>query len=289
MSQIETSCDITSIFGLTSVLTLSDQAHDMLHLISNTRTFKWLVRGPGLALLYRMNPLIYAPTFSSFFETQKSIASINTALSPTVIVWIFLLSLLMGSGADPITVARDLEFFPRRLHSESSVTPEFVSSYIQQRLTAQDKHFSFELSRAVMMAAQDFGFDPLLLLAVMETESRLRIGARGQHQEIGLMQIRPQTAHWLAKHLGWKKFDVKSLEKPEINVFLGAAYLNHLREQFPDHPYHFLSAYNMGPIRVRKLLAQNRTPKIYKSKVVSHYRLIKMEAASTSALLAQSN
>jgi soluble lytic murein transglycosylase-like protein len=55
-------------------------------------------------------------------------------------------------------------------------------------------------------------FDPVLVLAIIKTESSFNPLAIGGVGEIGLMQIRPETAEWIAKKKDLYASEVKPKE-----------------------------------------------------------------------------
>lgn len=94
--------------------------------------------------------------------------------------------------------------------------------------------------------ARAFGVDPSLLLAVMRRESSFRPGVRSGAGAEGLLQLRPATALRLAQVLGVPATLSAHLDRPEVNVSLGAHYLGLLLARFGD-PALALAAYNAGP------------------------------------------
>jgi soluble lytic murein transglycosylase len=85
------------------------------------------------------------------------------------------------------------------------------------------------------------------------------------------LQVKPDTAEWIAKkyNIAWN--GKNTLRNPEANIKIGLAYMNYLRKQFPGKASKYVSAYNMGPRNVRRLVAQNVTPYEYNSKVMKNY------------------
>ena len=147
----------------------------------------------------------------------------------------------------------------------------FIYELVRQSLPAADRHRAYDIARTVITEANHYDMDPLFLLAVITTESQFRIKARGSHGEIGLMQVLPSTAAWLADAVGLPA-DQIDLEDPCINIRVGASYFANLRKSFGGRGVHYVSAYNMGSRNVRRLIASNVEPKIYSSKVLGNYR-----------------
>jgi soluble lytic murein transglycosylase len=122
-----------------------------------------------------------------------------------------------------------------------------------------------------------FGYDPLLLLAVIEVESKFRAGASGQYKSgeasgaIGLMQLKFETAQEIAKSLGMSVTTIHDLFRPDINVPLGVAYLTQLISKFHSFKLGLL-AYNQGPGVILGQLATQQPLSIdYYNRVLQSY------------------
>lgn len=144
-----------------------------------------------------------------------------------------------------------------------------ILDVVKRQLPPQFEDKAFEIARAVIVESNHHHMDPLFLLAVIQTESRFNLDAKGTHGEIGLMQVLPVTAKWLAPQAGLpSKFD---LHDPAVNIRLGATYFAKLRNKFHNRGNRYISAYNMGVLNVNRLLALNIEPKIYSSRVLGNY------------------
>lgn len=95
-------------------------------------------------------------------------------------------------------------------------------------------------------SARAFGVDPALVLAVMRRESSFRRAVRSGAGAEGLLQLRPVTAERLAALLGVPGGVGDRLDRPEVNVAIGAHYLGLLGARFAE-PAVVLAAYNAGP------------------------------------------
>jgi soluble lytic murein transglycosylase len=144
------------------------------------------------------------------------------------------------------------------------------------------QHRVHEIARAVINEANHHKMDPFFLLAVIKTESHFNIKARGRHGEIGLMQLMPETANWLAAQAGLTpgKFN---LEDPRVNIRLGATYFASLRKEFQGYSARYIGAYNMGSGNVKRLMALNMDPAVYPTKVLNNYRGFYQAALQASA------
>lgn len=98
----------------------------------------------------------------------------------------------------------------------------------------------------IMLRGATFGLSPQLLLAVAREESMFDPRARSKAGAIGLMQIMPETARWLARKYGWAGARCIDLEDPMCNVAIGSEYLAYLIEKFDGSLVVALAAYNGG-------------------------------------------
>ena len=172
-----------------------------------------------------------------------------------------------------------LELLPRNEHaSVLSVGADedqraLILSLVESSLSVSNRDRAYEIARAVIVEANHHGMDPLFLLAVIQTESQFNLKARGRHGEIGLMQILPKTAAWLAPQAGIEVAKI-NLEDPSQNIRLGATYFALLRKNFSGHGSRYVAAYNMGSLNVRRLVRKNIEPYIYSGKVMANYKSI---------------
>ena len=126
------------------------------------------------------------------------------------------------------------------------------------------------LSGLIVHESKKYGYDPLLLTAVIITESSFNNWARSNRGALGLMQIRPATGKELAAEVSVQWQGTPSLYNPETNIALGAYYLNKLYLHFGDLGL-ALEAYNHGPSRLKGYLKKGHRPTRYSRKVFKHY------------------
>jgi len=133
------------------------------------------------------------------------------------------------------------------------------------------------LSDIIYSNSKQYGYDPLLLLAVIQVESVFRPNAQGKYRSgklsgaYGLMQLKMATAQEVASQLQMDSLTQEDLFKPEVNVVLGAAYLTTMISRFKSFKLGIL-AYNQGPGIIRKHLSQNSPLSVrYYRKVLRSY------------------
>lgn len=138
--------------------------------------------------------------------------------------------------------------FPEDIYSLEWLKKYVTNLRKLHNLSTEDRYV-LELKKAIDTAAAKTGLDPLLIIAVITVESEFRnvIGSAG---ELGLMQIKPSTAEFIAK-----KFDLSVpsdwkvlLWDYELNILYGACYLKYLIDKYKDLRK-ALEAYNGGTYR----------------------------------------
>jgi soluble lytic murein transglycosylase len=105
--------------------------------------------------------------------------------------------------------------------------------------------------------ASDKHLDPALIAAVIYAESKFEPRPSSAGAE-GLMQILPETAYYLAKLSGGKRFTVSDLATPAVNVAYGSYYLRYLLDHYHGNEMLALAAYNGGLTNVDGWVARAR-------------------------------
>lgn len=100
--------------------------------------------------------------------------------------------------------------------------------------------------------AKQVGLDEAWVYGLMRQESRFVTVARSGVGASGLMQLMPDTARWVARKMGWKKFQPSMVNEVGVNVQLGTYYLKTVQNSLSNHPVLATAAYNAGPGRARR-------------------------------------
>lgn len=111
-----------------------------------------------------------------------------------------------------------------------------------------------QLGQAIAEEAQKTGYDPLLILAIIDVESDFEEEAISMKGARGLMQIKPSTLHFLASKEGLRLSREEVAADPALCVRLGIRYLRNLQDRFGGDLEFALMAYNAGPTRIRKAI-----------------------------------
>jgi soluble lytic murein transglycosylase len=97
--------------------------------------------------------------------------------------------------------------------------------------------------------------DPALVAAVIYAETKFdpRTSSAGA---VGLMQILPQTAQFLAHRSGATTFTTADLSQPQVNIAYGSYYLRYLLDEYHGSRVLALAAYNGGEANVDRWMAR---------------------------------
>jgi soluble lytic murein transglycosylase len=108
--------------------------------------------------------------------------------------------------------------------------------------------FGLYFNQIVENAANEYGFDPLLLYSLIRQESFFEGFIVSSAGARGLMQIMPATGEEIANLMKWPmNYTVSDLYRPIVNIRMGANYLSRMHTYFNDDIFAALAAYNAGP------------------------------------------
>jgi len=134
---------------------------------------------------------------------------------------------------------------------------------------------AIKIADTVYAEAMSLGYDPFLVLAMIQVESRFDADAKSSQGAQGLMQITQQTQNWLLSHDSLQWVHELSGDENVQNVQLGVRYFASLQQSF-RRVDRALQAYNCGPSRLRlvmnDVLPMPEETKYYAVKVLRHYR-----------------
>ena len=121
--------------------------------------------------------------------------------------------------------------------------------------------FPVEHSALVLKHSGRQDIDSAWVYAVMRQESAFMPNARSHAGAMGLMQVMPATARYVArKLLATKPPSSSELYRPETNIALGSAYLKQMASQLGGSTVLATAAYNAGPHRVVRWLPDETLP-----------------------------
>ncbi|MDH5541535.1 MAG: lytic transglycosylase domain-containing protein [Nitrospinota bacterium] len=133
-------------------------------------------------------------------------------------------------------------------------------------------HNPEKLARLILAKSEEHNIDPVLILAVIRTESNFQRFAVSHKGAVGLMQLLPPTASYVADKANVAYYHEGNLYDSRKNIALGTYYLSKLLQQFGNVRL-ALEAYNRGPASISKDLKRRKRIKYYYAdKVLHHYR-----------------
>ena len=103
----------------------------------------------------------------------------------------------------------------------------------------------------ISAAARDNHIDEALVFGLARQESRFVANIMSSAGAVGLMQLMPATARWVARQLGRSDYRVTSLDQPQLNTQMGGFYLRHVLDRLDGMPVLAAAAYNAGPGRAQ--------------------------------------
>ena len=108
--------------------------------------------------------------------------------------------------------------------------------------------FSKKYKNFVVKFSDEFGLEESLVYAIIKVESDFKKDAVSKSGALGLMQILPKTAKWIAKELGEEYLEEKMF-MPKFNIRFGCLYLRYLIDKFEKIDI-AVCAYNAGEGKV---------------------------------------
>lgn len=96
--------------------------------------------------------------------------------------------------------------------------------------------------------------DPLLVAAIIKTESNFDPLATSPKGARGLMQIMPQTGDWVNRQISGEPLPPEQLFEVEKNISLGTWYLSNLSQEYKGDMVLSIASYNAGRGNVKNWL-----------------------------------
>jgi soluble lytic murein transglycosylase len=139
----------------------------------------------------------------------------------------------------------------------AAVTIGVLLSMPLVRKAVNDLSLPLRYSDVIRQQAADKHLDPALVAAVIYAETKFepRDSAVGA---VGLMQVMPQTASFLAHRSGATTFTTADLANPQVNIAYGSYYLRYLLNEYHQNLSLALAAYNGGESNVDRWVADAR-------------------------------
>ena len=128
----------------------------------------------------------------------------------------------------------------------------------------EDLELRFPLAHreTVENRADERNLDVSWVFGVIRQESAFNPAVRSHAGALGLMQLMPATARYVARKLLKQKRSPtrRDLVRPEVNIRLGTTYLSDMLNRLEQNPVLATAAYNAGPHRVFRWLPDRQLP-----------------------------
>ncbi len=115
---------------------------------------------------------------------------------------------------------------------------------LQQQAGYWQSLYPFPYEATIEQWSQQRQLNPMLVTALIRQESRFESKIESSAGAVGLMQVMPDTADWVAKQIGLKQFNLQS---PEDNINLGTWYLDYTHQEYSNNSLFAVASYNAGP------------------------------------------
>lgn len=116
-----------------------------------------------------------------------------------------------------------------------------------------------------------YGVDSALVFAIIKTESNFQSEAKSSAGAVGLMQLLPSTASYIAGLIDYSN-DI-NLIKPICNIELGVAYFSYLLAKFENLQYS-IYAYNAGEGRVHEWIKNGQINDVPYRETSEYYKKV---------------
>jgi hypothetical protein len=150
---------------------------------------------------------------------------------------------------------------------------QYIKNQIQRANPSVDAD---RIARVIVQESALAGYDPFFIASIIFSESTFRPKVVSNMGAIGLMQLLPSTAKYIAQKedINWK--GVQSLYTVEYNIRLGIQYVQYLEDMFSGNRQLALMAYNWGPGNVRKSIRGRKSvlPQVrqYATKIIARHK-----------------
>lgn len=119
-----------------------------------------------------------------------------------------------------------------------------VLSFVAVLLVYNICSYPLKYKDSIIKYSSEFNLNPSLVASVINSESGFRKDVVSSKGAVGLMQLKPETAVYMADSLG-EKLDTSTLTDSDTNIRLGCCYLEYLINKFENETV-VLASYNAG-------------------------------------------
>ncbi len=188
---------------------------------------------------------------------------------------------LIAVAAPPTAREREVRTLPSHRSEFAAAwgSARLVYDEVERRMGRLRPAQRTGIARAILEEAGRGAMDPLLVLAVIEVESRFDAYAVSGAGAVGLMQLMHPT---MREEVERSRLASADPLDPVANVRAGIRYLGRLVTAFDDDLELALMAYNAGPGRIRRHLRKGEVP----GRLLSYPRTVARERQRLSGTAA---
>ena len=203
-----------------------------------------------------------------------------------LIVFVALVGLFVGPVSDTYLDAATLmraDTMHRQVLAAASLDEKgFMLGVIRELGAGMTADQHAWLARMLVDQGRRLGLDPLLLVALIMTESSFGAAQVSEMGAMGLMQVKPSVAEAVAMRCGLPWLCADQLFDPMDNVRLGTRYLFELILEFGD-VRKALIAYNFGETALRRRIETGQgLPTGFFRRVRNNYYFLREKFGSTA-------
>lgn len=108
----------------------------------------------------------------------------------------------------------------------------------------------------IINLSNKYNIEASLISSIANVESGMKSDAKSNKGALGIMQLMPTTAEWLANKMG-VEYSEEKLYEADYNLELGSYYISYLKGLF-DNEENVICAYNAGQGNVKTWLTDSR-------------------------------
>lgn len=123
---------------------------------------------------------------------------------------------------------------------------------------ALEIRFPLAFHSQLATGAKRQGIDLAWVYGIVRQETAFKNEATSHVGALGLMQLMPATARYVAKKIGLRLKRKQDIFVLDTNIRLGTAYLQQMLDKFDGNYMLATAAYNAGPGRAKRWAAENR-------------------------------
>ncbi|NIT13959.1 MAG: transglycosylase SLT domain-containing protein [Candidatus Dadabacteria bacterium] len=147
-----------------------------------------------------------------------------------------------------------------------SVPSSEILKYLRKYSTNLEIEEAVLLAELIKKECKRYNLNPYLVLAIIKVESSFNPMAVSSRGAVGLMQVMPETAMYIAPKKGINIVDESIIADPLVNVELGIYYFYKLLKRY-NKLESALFAYNYGPGRFETIISKEDSEAVVPSYV----------------------